>query len=370
MDSERPDPSPVNLRDRLTRSWFPPAAIVGALAALFGASLRVRPTPKPGAAGASPSAAPSLGPNLAPAAAPTVVRPEIERQYALVKVLAGATSTDPFRRYVAGVAADSRDRLFVLGDDEVRTYNSDGSRVGSWRAVSNARCLGIGPDGRVYVGAASRVEIFDSNGNRVGGFEAGDRDRPAEVTAIKVFDGNILVADASARIVRRYDALGRQLGVIGDQTKTGSFMLPNRALDIAVDSRGIVLATDTGRHQVTSWALDGKPIGKFGKFGMLAPEDFVGCCNPVNIAVTRDGRIVTGEKMVARVKVFEPDGRLVALIGPDNFHPGCTHIFLSVDSKGRIVTADNASREVKIFSPAARPRNPAPGTETTKAVGG
>jgi sugar lactone lactonase YvrE len=131
-------------------------------------------------------------------------------------------------------------------------------------------------------------------------------------------------------------------------------MLPNRSLDIDVDSKGVVWATDSGRHKVTAWAMDGAPRGSFGKFGMANPEDFVGCCNPVNLAVAPDGRIVTGEKMVARVKVYEPDGRLLAVIGPEHFDPACTHIHLAVDSKGRILAGDPVRRVIRVFVPVVR----------------
>ena len=64
----------------------------------------------------------------------------------------------------------------------------------------------------------------------------------------------------------------------------------------------------------------------------------------MNLATTPDGKVVTAEKMVARVKVFEPDGRLLAVIGPEHFDPKCTQIHLAVDSKGRILAADPVRR--------------------------
>ena len=54
---------------------------------------------------------------------------------------------------------------------------------------------------------------------------------------------------------------------------------------------------------------------------------------------TPDGKIVTGEKMVARVKVYEPDGTLLALIGPEHFDPSARTSTWQVDSKGRILAA-------------------------------
>ena len=161
---------------------------------------------------------------------------------------------------------------------------------------------------------------------------------------------DILLADASARIIWRLDSNGRTMNRIGDRNKTKAFILPNGRLDLAVDAAGVVLATDTGRHQVTSWALDGTPIRAFGKFGMTDPADFVGCCNPVNLALTPDGKVVTAEKMIARVKVFEPGGRLLALIGPEHFDRMCTQIHLAVDTQGRIFAGDPVRRTITVFS--------------------
>ena len=126
-------------------------------------------------------------------------------------------------------------------------------------------------------------------------------------------------------------------------------MLPNRSLDFDVDAAGVVHATDSGRHQVTSWTFDGTMVASFGRFGMAKPEDFVGCCNPVNVAVAPDGSLVTAEKMVARVKVFGKDRTLLAVIGPGPFDPMCRHIPVVVDSSGRIVTADPERRTIEVF---------------------
>jgi hypothetical protein len=181
----------------------------------------------------------------------------------------------------------------------------------------------------------------------------GDAARPANVTAIRVTGSDVLAADAGARIVWRLDASGRLVNRIGDQQKTRAFMLPNGRLDLAIDGAGTVLVTDTGRHRVTFWALDGTPAGAFGKFGMADPADFVGCCNPVNLALTPDGKVVTGEKMVPRVKVFERDGRLIGYIGPEHFDRMVTRIHLAVDSRGRILAGDPVRRTITVFAAAA-----------------
>jgi sugar lactone lactonase YvrE len=347
MERDDKDTMPVSVRDRLWKAWLPGLAAVAALAALVGGSLRRRPTPKTAPPRAQPAGTP--GP---PGQAATPGQPvrTFERTYTQSAVLGGAASPDRFLRTLAGIAVGGADRIFVLGDDEIRVFDPRGNRIRTWGAPAHAGCLTVGPDGRVYVGSPDRIDVYDDGGAHVTGFTAGETGTPADVTAIAVVGTDILVADASARVIRRYGVEGKPRGLIGNQNKTGGFILPNRSLDIGVDASGTVYATDTGRHQVTAWALDGSPLGKFGRFGMSAPEDFVGCCNPVNLALTPDGKVVTGEKMVARVKVYDPDGTLLAVIGPEHFDPSTTHIHLAVDSRGRILAADPVRREVKIFS--------------------
>ncbi len=332
------------LFERLRSSWFPPAAVVGAFSAFVAAAFRVRPVTGP-----SPAAPRKSGPSVLPVLSPPAAGP-LEREYALSLRLGGSSSARPFLRSLTGVAIGTGDRIYALGDGEIRIFESKGDLIGNWKAPENAACLTVAPDGLIYLGIGDRVEIYDVGGIRRAAFTAGEKGRPAAVTAIKVVHKEILVADAAARFIRRYDSDGSQLGTIGTNNKTGGFMLPNRWLDFDVDSKGIVHATDTGRHRVTAWRLDGSPAGAFGKFGMNRFEDFVGCCNPVNLAVTPDGKIVTAEKMIARVKVYETVGRLLALIGPEHFEPNCTHIYLAADSKGRILAGDPVRREINVFS--------------------
>jgi len=365
MESTPRDTPQLSLRERFLKSWFPPAAVVGGIATLILAALRVRPTPRPATAPGSPGtpasaatpaspaaqAALPAGPAPAGAASPQALSSiRFDREYAPAGTIGGAASTHPFRENLRGVAVDAGDQVHALGDGEIRVFAADGSLVRHWRVADSAMCLTVGADGRVYVGGAGRIEIYESGGGRVGGFTFGKPGDPPAVSAIKVFKTDILVADASARIIRRFDRSGRQLGLIGDQNKTKTFILPNGRLDLDVDAAGVVRATDTGRHQVTAWAIDGTPLGKFGKFGMTDPADFVGCCNPMNVATTPDGKVVTAEKMVARVKVYEPDGRLLAVIGPGPFDPKCTQIHLAVDSKGRVIAADPVRREITVFA--------------------
>jgi sugar lactone lactonase YvrE len=350
MDLKEMETTTTKILNRIKKSWFPLAAVAGALTSFVSASFKTRPVPA-GNADPSKSSDASAQPNLV--ALQMKPAPELTNKYVQTVVLGGDKSPHTFRYSLADIAVGAEDTVYSLGDDEVRIFDSDGTFIRSFKVLSKAACLAVGQDGRVYIGAHGRVGIYSPQGEHTRSITVGEEKKPAAITAIKVLGREILVADATARIIHRYDTTGKQLGVVGDRNKTGSFMLPNGWLDFDVDSFGTIWATDTGRHRVTGWMLDGSPTVDFGKFGMQNASDFVGCCNPVNLAVTPDGNIVTAEKMISRVKVYDPEGTLLALIGPENFDPKCTLIHLAVDSTGRILAADPVRREIKIFAPAS-----------------
>ncbi len=345
MDSKevtpRPDASEDDPPGRVSRRFLPLASVVGAFGVVAAAVLR------PGAA--PPAAGPAGAPGSAPSLPPAAPAPPLPQQYTRMAVVVGPGMPAEFRRSLSGLAIGPRDAVHALGDDEVRVFESGGRFARGFKVPEKAACLGVAPDGRIAIGSPGRVDLYDDAGARIGGFAAGTPDKPADVTAVRLVRDSVLVADAAARVIRRYDLRGTEQGVIGAQNKTGGFMLPNKSLDFDVDAAGVVHATDTGRHQVTSWTLDGTMVASFGKFGMARAEDFVGCCNPVNVAVAPGGGIVTAEKAIARVKVFSKDRTLLAVIGPEHFDPMCRHIHVAVDSTGRIVAADPERRTIAVF---------------------
>jgi hypothetical protein len=336
-----PQPNDADRGHRMSRRLLPLASVVGAFGIVAKGVLgadddRAR-------SGATSAGGPSAS------LPPPMPGPPLPQTYSRMALVAGPGTACEFRRSLVGLSLGVRDAIYALGDDEVRVLDAGGRGPRGWKAPANALCLGVAPDGRVAVGSPGRVDLYDGKGARIGGFAAGTRERPAEVTALRFVRDEILVADAAAKIIRRYDLRGAQRGLIGDKNKTGGFMLPNGSLDFDVDATGVVHATDTGRHQVTSWTLDGRMVGSFGKFGMARPEDFVGCCNPVNVALAPGGGIVTAEKVIARIKVFDKDRSLMAVIGPEHFDPMCRHIHVAVDSTGQVVAADPERRTIAVF---------------------
>ena len=124
----------------------------------------------------------------------------------------------------------------------------------------------------------------------------------------------MLAADAVARCIRHYHRQGRLRNNIGDRHRKGGFHIPNGVVDFAVDAGGVVHVANPGMHRVERYTPEGELVGRIGRFDGVDPEGFPGCCNPTNLTVANDGRVVVTEKAGPRVKVYDPDGALISVV--------------------------------------------------------
>jgi hypothetical protein len=126
-------------------------------------------------------------------------------------------------------------------------------------------------------------------------------------------------------------------------------IIPSPHLDVAWRDATHLYVNDPGRHRVELYEVGGKLIGWWGT-PSTALAGFSGCCNPTDLALLPDGRIVTAEKGIPRVKVYTPDGHLAGLVaGPDRFQELDAGMDLAADPEGRIFVLDPRARLVRVF---------------------
>ena len=264
--------------------------------------------------------------------------PPLPHRYARAAVVVGPGLPGEFRRSLSGLALGPRDAVYALGDDEVRVFEAAGRLARRWAAPEKAPASASAADGRVAVGSPGRVDLYAATGGARRRLRGGRRRaKPADVTAI--------------RLLPRRRARGRRRGPghpplrpAGSRAGRDRRAEQDRRLHAAEPEprlrrrrRG---RRPRHRHAAATGSRRGRSTGRrvasFGKFGMAKPEDFVGCCNPVNVAVTPDGKVVTAEKMVARVKVFGQDGTLLARHRPRALRPDVP----AHPRRGRLLRAD------------------------------
>jgi len=271
-----------------------------------------------------------------------------ELTYVLVKTL------DSGHEDLRGIAIDKDDHVYLAGKAGVRVLDHDGKLLREWSTPKPAVCVAARSDGIVFVGERTKVHKYDAAGKELGswGTEGKERGQFQTVTSIAVDDVNVFVADAGSRCIHRFDDTGDFIDEIGKRDSESGFVgivCRSAYLDCAVAPDGTLYVGNPGQLRVEQYRIDGELLAHWGEPG-LQPERFCGCCNPTNIALLPDGRVVTAEKAIPRVKVYDRAGKMLAYIGPDSFSQGAAGLDLATDSKQRIHVIDPANGKVLVFA--------------------
>ncbi len=275
-------------------------------------------------------------------------------RYALIGKVAGrGDGPEQFRTALRGVHAGHDGLIYAVGDREVKVFEpADGQLLRRWPTQRAGNCVSLETDGHVYVGGPGIIEVFDRRGRPIERWA--DREAIGFVTAVARYGGELFVADAKGRAIRRFDSARRLVLEIGRDTNTRGFAIPNGQLDFKLDSTGRLFVAHSGKHRVEWYDHAGRRLGWFGRFGMREPAHFRGCCNPTNLALCPDGRIVVTEKADPRVKLYEPDGQLVAVWADDDtFHRNSKNMAVTAASDGTIYVVDTVRLEILAFAPAS-----------------
>ncbi|MHC4675731.1 MAG: NHL repeat-containing protein [Planctomycetota bacterium] len=271
-------------------------------------------------------------------------------QYRQLQVISGkGTGSDRFTEALRGIGIDRAGLIYAVGDREVKVFESTGKLQRRWQTAKPGYCIAIDGKANVYVGEVGQIEKFDGAGKLLTIWQ--DADWFGLVSAIGFYGEYILVADTKDRCIRRYDQDGKWLNDIGKDNNTRGFLIPNGHLDFSVDTKGIIHAANPAKFRVERYTMEGKLIGRFGRFGGRRPEDFPGCCNPTNLALGNHGQVAVTEKAGPRMKVYDADGKLLWLVGSEAFDPNCKNMDIAVDSRGRIYVADTVRLHICVFAP-------------------
>ncbi len=275
-------------------------------------------------------------------------------------------------------AKEPSQRIYVGGDRAIVVFESDGKRVAEYPLEFEPRALAVTPE-RIYVAARSQVSVLDKDGGLIKSWP--DRGERAVLTSITVdpseneSGGNdVYVADAGNRVVLRYDSDGKlqsEINRLSSLDLSGAdpnasrlgFVIPSPYFDVAMGDDGLLRVVNPGMHKIEAYTPDGrleKPL-TWGKTGFEI-AGFCGCCNPAALAIMPDGRFVTGEKGLPRVKVYSPEGRFeCVVVGPKTLDPTATGaedtrdghklmaVDLAVDSGSRVLVLDPKAKAVRVY---------------------
>jgi len=242
---------------------------------------------------------------------------------------------------LGGIALDAEGRLYVAGSERLRILDAEGAEAAIIETEGRPTCVAVDDTaGRIYVGLRTRVRTYARDGRLLAdwGTAGAGPGQLAYVTAIAVDGPDVYVADAGNRVVHRFDAVGDFIGALGERSDAlgvPGILCPSPHLDLVAVGDGTLYVTNPGRRRLETYRTDGTFLGSLGRGGP-EPEAFCGCCNPTDIALLPDGRVVTSEKGLPRVKVHSADGQLLSVVvPPEEFRPNAVGIDL--DASGMTV---------------------------------
>jgi hypothetical protein len=254
------------------------------------------------------------------------------------------------------------DQFLVAGDTSVKLVSRDGVAKTLLSLGRPPLCLATDAE-HLYVGIYDHVEVFDHAGTPVAKWAGNEK---AYLTAIAVTDQFIFLADAGNREILRCDRAGKVLsrfGKIGADAENPGFVIPSPYFDLTIGRDGLLNVTNCGRHRIETYTLDGQYRCAWGK-ASFAIDGFCGCCNPVFLKILPDGRYLTSEKGITRVKLYEPDGKFRGVVaGPadlcddlvlaqraaDDCRLGCG-FDVAVDSHGEVLILDPDKKRIRRYS--------------------
>jgi len=270
----------------------------------------------------------------------------------------------------SAIALGPDGRIYVAGSRAVEILDATGRPAGSIALDSPATCMAVAGEGtaepgRVYVGAATHVMPYGADLKALKKWPV--TDEKSVLTAIAVAADDIFVADAGTGVVLRYSADGQMIGRIGandPDRHVSSFVIPSAHFDLVIDaSQETVFVVNPGMRRVESYTFDGQLQSVWGRAGTDIAE-FFGCCNPAHLARLPDGRFVTSEKGIPRVKVYSEFGEFESVVaGPGELEVPASalgdarggeaqRVFdVAVSSSGDVLVLDARKQRVRVFRP-------------------
>lgn len=249
------------------------------------------------------------------------------------------------------IALDKSGNIIIAGDYAIRKFAPSGKSLRDIRTSEKPTCLAVAADGTLYVGMKHHIEVYALKGERTAVWKsAGDK---AYFTSIAVTASDVWVADSANRQVTRYNTSGTATGIFArkePEKNAPGLLVPSPYVDLAATADGGIWVSDPGRHRLELYASDGRLKRYWGKYS-FAVDGFSGCCNPTNFAIMPDGRFVTSEKGIPRVKVYSSAGSFLSVVaGREAFAPETAGLDIAVESKGRILVLDSSNKTIRIFA--------------------
>jgi len=282
---------------------------------------------------------------------------------------------------------DVNEPLCFAGDGNETLYIGDGnppsvyqfSLKEKWTRTiplkSKPTALAVGTSGQLFAGQllvahTDQLTVYTMDGKPE--WSVPFPDEKSAVYSIALTDHAVYAADTGKRLIHQFNGQGqllRSFGQLPEKTSESAETFPGFAvylspITLTVNRKtGLLHITNPGKHRIETFTPEGywEPSLSWGE----ASSDlsgFAGCCNPVSIATLEDGKVVTAEKFITRVKVFFTNKRLDCVVAgpevldkpPQNIPPLASFHLPASDTGRSVFVTVLENDHIAVFDPVMR----------------
>ncbi len=292
-------------------------------------------------------------------------------------------------------AATMTGELFI-GDESqnrVHCYSERGALLRTLTLPAVPLALAFGNDDRIFadqlvVAHPDRLAVYSKEGEEQRSWKWPEPD--SKINCLVLTDQAVFASDSVKCVIYRFNEEGKLLGSFGkrktqsnskpatsaektekEQSKFGGFVVFRSPITMTFSPKnGLLYVSNPGYHRIEVFTTEGywePSLCWESASGDLI--GFCGCCNPIRLACLDDGRLVTGEKEINRVKIYHSNGKLdCVVVGPetldtkppnvpqlDSFPPamlgGEKEVFIAAIHDNYVVVFDPVMRLARYFIP-------------------
>lgn len=237
--------------------------------------------------------------------------------------------------------------IYLAAKSSVKTLLPDGQLMSEFPVEEDPHCLAVDND-KVVLGYEKSFTAYSLKGEKL--FQSGTINDSTVIASLAIRNGQIVVADMGKRRIWIFsqDKLVKEIEGVSGAKNLHGFVIPSPYFDVAVNSANELWAANTGMHTLQQYDENGNLVRSWEKIS-LQIDGFSGCCNPAHFTFLPDGRFVTSEKGLPRIKVYKPDGTLESVVAPPDKFKEDGHA-AEVATLGEIVVAlDYDKKMIRLF---------------------
>ncbi len=248
--------------------------------------------------------------------------------------------------------ASNKGNIFLLTANFLQVITPKGKEISRFNLENNPACLTVTAGDTIIIGYENYLVAYNLHGEILNRSSIAAEN--AFFTAVVNSGNQIFVADAGSRQILVYNRGLVQTGAFHGQSGVSDlhgFILPGKQFDLAVNLEQELWAVNPGMHAVQNYTPEGRLRGHWRK-SSFGPEGFSGCCNPSFIEFLSNGRLVTSEKGLVRIKIHNISGEFESFVAPPSaFQHGYKAPAIAVDINDKIIALDFDKNLIRIFEP-------------------